>query len=322
MGLDRCGKSTVAQALSELLPSWYRYHNTRPCIDPFLHFSRFLTSARLNGIVDRLHWCEIAYGNAWRGKTDMTDRQFKIIELMCMTQNVKVIYMYDSLENIKSRWSDDEMYDFGIMADVAKWYDVAIAKSRLHVSAFRLPDLVQDGKPTTALREMAEIERYQAEQVDDMSPSLGYGSKYGFVIVGDSPNNELVPSGGVFAPWIYGDSSDYLWHAIESNDIEWERGFYTNASSYGFDGEKFNYHMKRVVQPGKIVALGNVAKKLCEDAKLPYEQSVHPAFLKRFRNGSKDVFAANMRPLLSEYIRQGSTAPESQPGEGNHEPNA
>jgi hypothetical protein len=240
---------------------------------------------------------------------------------MAASQGATVLYMYDDLDAVKSRWSDDEMYDFSIMPKVSEWYEKAGQDSILPRIRCKMTELINgDGTHT---QNLLNVLRFHDENNSKTkyfkTPGLGYGNPGGFMLIGDRPNNSIVPSGGVFAPWIYGDSSDYIWHAIESNSIAWSKGYYTNASSFT-NPHEFNAYVEDAIKPEHIICIGGEASKLCNVVGLEHRMVNHPAYMKRFHAYSKDQYAELIRDIMTEYMPATTSEPESEPGEGNDGP--
>lgn len=307
-GMDRCGKSTVARALRELLPGWSYRHHTKPPMDPFGYFAQFIADSHPRVIVDRFHWSEPAYGKTYRHGSGLTKSQWRTLELMCLGQNAQIIYMYDHVESIKARWDDSEMFPAEPLNQLCLEYATIKAASKVANYSYTLPDLIDaKGRPTERLEAIAAAERFGVarRQKYQLPPSIAYGAHGGFMIVGESPSErELEKSPDVQAPFKSGPASEVLWKALDDHSIAWWNGHYTNASEFTVEGFK---EYAEWVDPTKIVLLGNVAQKLMPESQraAPHVPRVihlaHPAYVKRFQNEMVEGWSTILADHLSPW---------------------
>jgi thymidylate kinase len=201
-GCDRVGKSTVAHALRKLLPGWSYRHHTKPPCDVYDYFSRFLADAHPRIIVDRCHWSNYTYGHVYGDQSQLSNHQWRLIELMMLSRGSVVLHMTDDIENIKSRWAADEMYKmdeekFGCILDRyhALASDYADKRSYLPKMTLTLPDLInlKTNKPTELLHAIASANSAQATALSTwFPPSLGcgYTGQGGFLVIGEAPSED------------------------------------------------------------------------------------------------------------------------------------
>lgn len=89
-------------------------------------------------------------------------------------------------------------------------------------------------------------------------------------------------------------SSRWLNQLLEDNNISEEKLFWINALN--LDGTEANIMaIVNKIRPSKIIALGNIASKLCEKHNLEHVKIPHPAYWKRFK--SKEIY-----PLLKYVV--------------------
>jgi hypothetical protein len=78
-------------------------------------------------------------------------------------------------------------------------------------------------------------------------------------------------------------SSKWLNQLLEDNNIKEERLFWINALN--LDGTEADIlSIVNRIHPSKIIALGNIASKLCEKHNLEHVKVPHPAYWKRFKS--------------------------------------
>ena len=81
-------------------------------------------------------------------------------------------------------------------------------------------------------------------------------------------------------------SSKWINLQLETWKIPEEKLFWINALN--LDGSKSNLSLiVKLLKPSKIIALGNIAAKLCEENNLTYIKIPHPAYWKRFKSRIK-----------------------------------
>src|SRR5437016_14437090 len=94
-GSDCVGKTSVAKTLLDLLPGCAYKHHTKPPVHPYNYFGWFLAHTGPRVIVDRLHWSEYAYGTVYRHGSQLTDHQWKYLELACLSRRATIITLID-----------------------------------------------------------------------------------------------------------------------------------------------------------------------------------------------------------------------------------
>jgi hypothetical protein len=318
-GSDRVGKTTVAKALRDLLPSWSYRHHTKPPCDTYDYFARFLTETHPRVIVDRMHWSNFTYGHVYGDQSRLTDHQWRVLELAYLGRRAVVLYMYDELDNIKSRWGADEMYKF----DEAKWVELLQRYSWLAdgcrmdgkltvlpVVKAKLPELVNltDGKPKQLLKSIAAAAEANARHLAGWPPpSMGYGNTEpgGFLVIGEKPSYAKFDSPNF--PLDMGPACEWFWRAVDAVKLRWWEGYYTNASSFRSVGDFacFVHWLK----PAKVLALGGVASKLvtqgccftgtwptCEVATIS-----HPGFARRFESSQFNLWGSKLETALIDW---------------------
>ena len=290
VGADKCGKTTLAEELvNKLLPGWGYKHHGVPPVDPYSYFGWFLSYARSDVIVDRLHPCEVAYGLTYRGESKLSKHEERLLNLAAMAQGARVIWLYDDVEAIENRWDVGEPFDVARVGTLQDHYDGVMKASPLKWYKHKLTDLIdlKTKAPTPTLKLILEEEKGIIDWVSTIpAPNVGWGNiePGGFIVVGQAPSffkkeGELKPRG----PFCWGFSGDFLWDKLDEAKINWTKGYYTNANAHTI--ATFN-ELIFSVQPRLLVSLGEDAKKLISS--IPREWGVemleltHPSHERRF----------------------------------------
>jgi hypothetical protein len=316
-GCDRTGKTTVAKALRSLLPGWsYRHHTVPPAgLTCYEYHLQFLADSHARVIVDRLHWSDYAYRKVYGGD-QMTLHRWRCIELAAMSRNATVLLMTDTIANITSRWTEREMYT----GRVAALWDAYVGldekssqrKSMLPSVGWELSELVSgDGAPTKHLVEIAQLERERCA-IDLLPASLGYGNpKPEFLVLGEAPGG-VAEGHAPQLPWDTGPSSELLWRALDQIELQWWRGYYTNASAFATPQDFAKYY-DLLGRPQSVLCLGQIAGNFFTAAKKnehwpcsssPIFRAVahHPAYVRRFHHDEFDSWVKDqIEPTLKYY---------------------
>lgn len=269
-GPDRCGKTTVANALLDLLPGWSYKHHTVPPFSPFAYHGQFMSSARGDYIVDRLHWSEYAYGWTYRTGSGYSPNEFRIMDLLCMAQRAIVVTLTDTAEGISSRWGSDEHFDACGIEQLIERFDMLYhgtsdPQSMVErIEPAPLNSYVDErGRPTKDLYVLASMEKNRYGYVPWHTPSVGMGRhrKAGFLVVGEKPFysrelNMALP----FGP------SDPLWDCVDRSGVPWEQGYYTTRSAFSEESYK---DFVRETRPKFTVLIGK-ASELQQPDGLPH----------------------------------------------------
>lgn len=304
-GLDRCGKSTVTKALLRLLPTWSYRHHTKPPMAPYGYFAGFIADARPHVIVDRMHWSEPAYGKTFRGESGLTRIDYLKLDLMCLAQDAKTLYMEDDVESIRARWDDKEMFPESGIESLKREYEAIIAGSPLPYIRARLPELVSDdGRPTEALARLAALADEEANQtLMAPPPSIGAGrlKDAAFFVIGPTPTLQGAEKDpDVQFPLPLGHAEEAFWECM-MDGLPWNRGYYTSASSYSTAALK-----RLILTPIEndkdrpvVICLGREAEDAAKRALGPWPivSMDHPSH--GLRTGALDKWCAEFRTAIS-----------------------
>lgn len=165
-GPDRCGKSSVIDAIQANFVSWgYKYftnpYKLNPPQQPRDYFPNMI--ADITGpeyIFSRFIWSEDVYGTVYRGAPGLTDEEFKALEDRIKGWSGIIVHLTDEPENILSRWGKDEMFppELDKIRQLKELFDEYSRHERrgtLYCMTFTLPQLLLGPdftKPTETLR--------------------------------------------------------------------------------------------------------------------------------------------------------------------------
>lgn len=318
-GPDRCGKTTVARILQRLLPGWSYRHHTKPPIKPYSYFGLFLADSVPNVIVDRLHWSELAYGNTYRGGSELSYHEWRYLELMLLARQARIIYLTDEIENIKERWNKDEMFDVSGLEKLHGEYEALYYRTsawRSYIPAYwhTLKDLVYDNKPTKILLNLINQEidcTRRANQFINSAAFCGLLDSPHFLLLGEQPGNAQMKKGdlGPHVALSHGKACEYLWLALDRIGLKWATGHYTNVSEFIDTCDLETFLLK--LTPDRIVCLGEKAfteaKKACQ--KIPNNSMTiarvnHPSYVKRFLHNEFNQYCVELRLAFGEDLCQ------------------
>ena len=309
-GPDRCGKTSVSAALLSMDASLLYHHFTKPPQDPFEYFARFFTTTRPNVVVDRCHWSEPAYGRVYRDGSKLSDTQFIQLDMMLLASHAQIIYMYDEPSQIRSRWSSKEMFPSDKIEGLLDVYNGLFNNTPILSYRCKLENLVKNGRPTKMLEEILVKDVYNSVYTKNaLAPGVAYGNNGGFLIAGDEPNLNNVPSGGVSAPFIYGNSAEWLWTSLQTQNIDLNKAKIVNVTHL------HDRDLTKLFTDGnfkKIVCLGNKAYQRLFDYQIvsPFSEKYfdisvihHPSYARRF--GNKFVeWSDSLAKELKDFVKE------------------
>lgn len=296
-GLDKTGKSTVAKAICKYLPGWSYQHHTKPPEDPYIYFGRFLAHANPEIVVDRLHLSERAYGNVYRpNEPGLSDHQWQMLELACMSRSAIIFYFHDTVNNIVSRWNDKEMYapnELTLMK-LQDEYTKCIKQTQIPVLQCTYNQFIdEDGKH----KELSEVGISVVKSITTKpmmyTASIGFGNpRPRFIVVAEEINyNQIVDSKLPQFPLSEGPASEVFWAAMNNiGDNTWKFGYYINAN----DIQNAETFLCNTNYSGcKVITLGATARDKINElntltgSRYEIHNLKHPAWSARFGGGKE-----------------------------------
>ena len=328
-GQDCVGKSTTALALRKALARWSYRHHTRPPqgVPVFAYHSWGVADAHPRLILDRLHWSGYAYDEVYReGRHGYSHAEWRMMELLLMSRGTHVIFLTDDLNAITGRWrasQQAQMYPphvqdldaaFKQVMSVGNQGEFFAYRSYLPFHVTTLPDITRTHRAGTVIatefmETLTLIADDAAHAAKAFPPTVGIGNlRPDFVFLGEAGGNTLptglVPPG---LPFFRGPAMDYAWEKFMSIDLQWWRGYYTNANAF-VAVEEFAYYFNEIVTPKVIVAFGDRAGGLATAAKrdrfLRPDISValleHPSYIARFHRHDNS-WTERLGEIMQQY---------------------
>lgn len=286
-GVDKCGKTTLAAKLRKSLPGWsYRGH-TRPPLScgfsAYQYFSWFLADTHPRVISDRLHLSTV-YQEVFTPEHTLTQHQWKMIELACLKNKTRVIYMEDELDAIEARWDEKEMFKPDTIGQLQEHFAIRCKMTKLPLIKQNLLDYIQGLSEWGIVIPPDCLSFYEreAEEASKLpSASIGTGTTGGIMYVGESISDKQIQKNYVGQlPFSIGPASMFLWDALDKAGIPWEWGYYTNADEFSYRGM---CDLIRLVKPQLIVCLGNHASRALDGITISPKVNIkHPMAAMRF----------------------------------------
>ena len=300
-GPDRCGKTTIARALRDLLPGWAYRHHTKPTENPFAYYARFLVGANPRHIVDRMYWSEYAYGDVLRGACGLTQHELRLLELSCLSLSATTVFVTDTPESIQKRSPGTSEAETVALCE--RFTQARGLTKVTELGPYTLPDLVDSKqRPTGELQRIAALEMGSANV--GLFPSVGYGViRGGFMVVAERPNISRIKSfHGLELPLCSGFSGDWFWRALDENHTQWWRGYYCNSTAFRTPKDFRGEVLQR--QPEVILCLGLTAQALAKAAGVPYAEAPHPMHARRFHYSGFDEYRDTISQALGSFAEE------------------
>jgi len=134
-GCDKTGKTTLANKLFERT-DFKMYKSSQPKKPPYEEYMEMLDIiGKEDAIIDRFHLGEMVYGPIYRGKSNLTNIQFKYIEDRLKKLKTVVIYCSDDSTKIAKRFKKDKeefTKEQDIVDILLRYYEI-IKKSTLPI---------------------------------------------------------------------------------------------------------------------------------------------------------------------------------------------
>jgi hypothetical protein len=255
-GLDKCGKTSLANFLSKKLNLPIKKFS-QPKGDPYVEYMEFLTTDFKPKILDRFYLGELAYGPVKRGKSGITNDERRNIELSLMAANPLLIYCETDNRTITDNFiKDGETF--------TKVSEIKALKQAFHgaintgLLKWHIFNYKNDGNYKKIMNKVNEW----TQDLDEFST---YFMRRQMVIgnlnsttllVGDVCNVKLKENKGIPVPFGAGKSADYLFTALKLAKIDLGNIAITNFEKYhnGNIGitveEAFMPNLKRIIYLG------------------------------------------------------------------------
>lgn len=295
-GCDATGKTTLANKLCEAL-GFPRFKNGVVHREGAEYYLRHALSNPYHTVADRFHLTEYAYPSLKQdGRVPLLVELQHLLERVMMIQPSVLIYCQTDeatiAENFRVRGEDNVRPEE--IKQLLYYFQVAYDQSIL-------PKMIYDYRttpPEVVLRFIMNRINERKELGDDLAQFEGVGEYLGnpIMLVGESYTD-----GQWVGPRInralskLTGSSVYLSRALRFNS---DKTYYlTNAKKYEepYWCERALQEEVRLVQPSKVIALGEVAHQHLFAARIAHQQVEHPQYRKRFKYDQIEEYSKQLR---------------------------
>ena len=176
-GVDKVGKTTLVNALGEVLADHDTFHNDIPRRTAFEEHMECLITAGNKAIIDRLHWSEYCYGLTYRNNPGYTILEWNAIESILIDRLAIVIYMIDPNQDaLIQRWNLEEKFSVEHLPILQGHYNDVAEHSSLQIYMGSLESFLTSFEaPTDMMTEILINYHVLQKKIDggmNMSPKL------------------------------------------------------------------------------------------------------------------------------------------------------
>lgn len=293
-GVDKAGKSTLANKLSELL-SWPVVHFGKPGPDPALEYIKFLQDLGTKNIIcDRFYAGELVYGPLLRGKQVLTPLQVVTIERQIRAHLGIMIHVNPPFNIIEERYHKlgDDLITLPQNKRAYEMFNTVCPMRKVHLN------LQWDGSGD--INKIAQkivgvaLDLQQKSWVCTRS-ATGIGTVYGekIVFVGEKVNEKTTWVG---LPFDSGPCADYLLRGMLLAGLDDRKVYITNANT--ISTEEVNALKEHT--PAQFIALGNVASEKLKTLGIAGVKIPHPQFWNRFHHQDIEGYSMLIKNAIAE----------------------
>lgn len=287
-GSDKCGKSTIADKLSnEFKFNIVKCSAPKEGDDVYLEYMQKILDVDGDVVFDRLCYGEDVYGPIYRGKSQLDNAKLRNIELRLLANNPVMIYCHDKVSSIKKRFKEcGETYAKPeLIGKMLEMYEFVIGKANINVIRHQMKtkhDLTIGNKLNVI------IESMQKRQPKFVSKFVtGNTVRPTILLVGDKRNENQRPEyRNVAQPFDFGPSSEFLFDEIEKAGLKLSDIALVNQDDVEPLSMKVIYSF---VNPYVTVSLGEYANKLLKNANIIHDRLNHPQYELRFKRKEHNI---------------------------------
>lgn len=164
-GCDKCGKTTLAKHIQDTFGFEYLHCSQPGEKGAYREYIDLLNSiGSKNVVIDRFHIGEEVYGPIYRGKSGLSEGQFREIEAEINKKNGILIYCYDSDKNISKRFDEygETFSKKQKIKEMLNLYFSALKKSKLIKYRHKMKsnkDLISNKEIYTIIKKFLFIEK-------------------------------------------------------------------------------------------------------------------------------------------------------------------
>lgn len=293
-GVDSTGKTTLANQLVER--GFEYFHFGPPQKHALWEYTEAIEAYRPgnNWVFDRLHWGELVYGPAYRGKSELGIPGFIWLEALLESRGAVTVFTVGQPERMSERVTRDKddyvKYDVDHLKSLQDEYFKLLVPSRTRVFVHNI-DLGLTVSVDEIIRGGEHLEG-RIRQLNERWPDY-IGQPHNFsatLLVGDV-TGPVRPNGpDIDLPFMPmpATSGRYLAETLSESRIR--RWGLVNAHHKDGQPRLDLAELWRTIGQPKTVALGNAASTVLTALRIPHGVTTHPQYARRFHYGRREEY--------------------------------
>jgi thymidylate kinase len=275
-GPDGAGKTMLARELVKRYKNArYVHHGVYKDAWPH-HLATLLLPHSRPLIIDRFYPSETIYGNVYRSQ-DTIGAKARMFERALLGRRAVLIMCRPPLDvclaSYRKRKTQEYLRDEESVMKVYRAY--ALYRSALDTLCYDFT--AQTPKSWDHDGIMLALDAALAEQPVNRTSGIGLAKPGNILIVGDRP------SGDYDLPFVgKGGSSEWLAALLNLDDVDERQLYWLNA--YNDTGKPKARDFMHYLKPRLVIALGNEARRWCDQTHTPCVLTSHPQHWKRFHH--------------------------------------
>ena len=290
-GVDKAGKSTLAQELQKLL-KWPVIHFGKPGPNPADEYGVFLKQNKGNYILDRFYVGELIYAPLLRNKHSLTATQKTTIERLCRSRGTVLIHVapdYKIIEKRLNQLGDDMINNeqnkkaYNMFHEVMPFVNIQI-KCKWDGT----------GSVNNIAKEIVnDLLKRQEDYELAQNYCTGIGTTMGkkIVLIGEKLNKKVSWLG---FPFDNGSASEFLQQCLP---FHYEKYVYA-VNSDTIKEEEVRFLIS--TGPTSFISLGKKAEEKCDKLGINHKSIPHPQYWKRFKFARRSDYTEMLYKAMKE----------------------
>ena len=294
-GPSKCGKTTLADYICTKYGFGY-IKCSQPKGDPYEEYMGILKKIERRGghwVLDRFNLGELVWGPLYRQQSGLSDEKFRNIELKALAFNPMLIYCFDTVKNISTRFKEDneEWEEADKIKQSLDLYKEALKKSiifQVHHQMKTVDDILRSKKIDRLIDWMADNE-------DNCYYKTIIGNTFNprYIFIGDK-RNERQKYLKYAQPFDFGPASKFLFEKLAEARIRLDRVAIMNSDSPEL--KRFIMQKWNIMELPAVVTLGKNADKRLNKLNIEHYVLPHPQYVNRFFHKDND-FANQLKKI-------------------------
>lgn len=300
-GCDGVGKTSLARDLCALVGAEYRHlsapkrHPLEECV---LDLDAYRPGDGKHVVVDRFHIGEMVYGPRYRGVSQLglpDGPAHRWIDLYLRSRGALLVHVFADLETVVERVGQrgDDMVDVADLEQLLDAYVQALATPLCETVDVKVPG-VQHTRMLDFIRVLAGgLEDDVAPVFDVTDRFLGF-ARPNVLYVGDetSPTHLNGKRPLYRAPFVPYDNTSgyYLFEALPRRALQ--HAAFVNSAEVDL------VRVHEALGLPTVVALGRHAARALDAASVPYLETRHPQYVRRFHHSKLAAWGAHVAGLV------------------------